>query len=159
MAVPTNNPTDSSLMAVLADLDRAGWAGQFMALEGGDVRCLTCRGEFPASTIEADEARRLEGASDPADMLIVVPLTCPHCATKGVLVAALRCRRVARGRRRGGRHVSHASRRPRHRPPAGPHLLSQRRQSRPPIQALTSLGPWQHRFSSSLVPPGQERRR
>jgi hypothetical protein len=87
MAVPTNNPSDSSLMAVLADLDRAGWAGQFMALEGGDVRCLSCRGEFPATTIEADEARRLEGASDPADMLIVVPLACPHCATNGVLVA------------------------------------------------------------------------
>ena len=58
-----------------------------MPLEGGDIRCLSCRSEFPAAGADADEMRRLEGASDPADMLIVVPLTCPACATRGVLVA------------------------------------------------------------------------
>jgi hypothetical protein len=85
---PTSqNPTDVSLTSVLAELDGAGFAGQFMPLEGGSVRCLTCRDEFAADRIEADQVRRLEGVSDPADMVIVVPLTCPHCATKGVLVA------------------------------------------------------------------------
>jgi hypothetical protein len=86
-ARPVNNPTDPSLSAVLGELDRAGWAGQFMALEGGSIRCLTCREPFPATTVPADEARRLEGVSDPADMVIVVPLTCPNCSTKGTLVA------------------------------------------------------------------------
>lgn len=79
--------TDTSLTAVLADLEAAGWAGQMMAVEDGGVRCLTCREEFPAAGVEADEVRRLEGASDPADMLIVVPIQCPYCSTKGVLVA------------------------------------------------------------------------
>ena len=85
---PTSqNPTDVSLTSVLPELDGAGFAGQFTPLEGGSVRCLSCREEFAADRIEADQVRRLEGVSDPADMVIVVPLTCPHCETKGVLVA------------------------------------------------------------------------
>jgi hypothetical protein len=30
---------------------------------------------------------RLEGASDPADLAIVIPLQCPHCGTDGALIA------------------------------------------------------------------------
>lgn len=86
-ARPANSPTDTSLSAVLGQLERAGWGGQLMPLEGGDIRCLTCRTEFPASGADADEMRRLEGASDPADMMIVVPMACPNCGTRGVLVA------------------------------------------------------------------------
>ena len=82
-----NGPADPSLSTVLGELERAGWAGQFMPLEGGSIRCVTCREVFPAEGAEADEVRRLEGVSDPADMLIVVPLTCPSCATRGALVA------------------------------------------------------------------------
>jgi hypothetical protein len=80
-------PADPSLVGVLADLDAAGWTGQTMPLEGGRIRCLTCRAEFAADEVSADHVRRLEGASDPGDMVIVVPLACPSCATKAVLVA------------------------------------------------------------------------
>ncbi len=86
-ARPVNSPTDTSLATVLGELDRAGWGGQFVPLEGGDIRCVTCRRTFPAAEAHADEARRLEGVSDPADMVIVVRLACPHCSTRGVLVA------------------------------------------------------------------------
>ncbi len=78
---------DSSLLGVLRELDQAGWAGQFMAIPDRAIRCLTCRTEFPAEGAPADEMRRLEGASDPADMVIVVLLTCPECATRGSLTA------------------------------------------------------------------------
>src|SRR4051794_31320224 len=71
---PTNSPNDPPLATVLGELDRAGWTGQMMPLEGGSIRCLTCREEFPADQVDADEVRRLEGASDPADMVIVVPV-------------------------------------------------------------------------------------
>ncbi len=80
-------PADPSLVGVLAELDDAGWTGQTMPLEGGRIRCLTCREEFAAETVSADHVRRLEGASDPGDMVIVVPVTCPSCSTRGVLVA------------------------------------------------------------------------
>ena len=78
---------DTPLTRVLDELDAAGWSGQFMAVEGGSIRCLTCREQFDAAATDADEVRRLEGASDPADMVLVVRTTCPHCETRGVLVA------------------------------------------------------------------------
>ena len=86
-ASSATTPDDAGLATVLGELDRAGWTGQLMPLEGGSIRCLTCREQFSADQVDADEVRRLEGASDPADMVIVVPVTCPHCATRGVLVA------------------------------------------------------------------------
>lgn len=100
MADPTNDPAivedrattpempaDPSLVDVLAELDADGWSGQTMPLEGGRIRCLTCREEFGAEEVSADHVRRLEGVSDPGDMVIVVPVPCPNCATKAVLVA------------------------------------------------------------------------
>ena len=50
-------PSDPSLVSVLAELDRAGWTGQVAPLEGGSIRCLTCRQEFPASEVDADRVR------------------------------------------------------------------------------------------------------
>jgi hypothetical protein len=81
------DPTDTPLLAVLGELEQEGWTSQFAPLEGGDVRCLTCRAEVPAADLPTGGMRRLEGASDPADMVIVVPVTCPRCDTRGVLVA------------------------------------------------------------------------
>jgi len=80
------NPTDTSLLAVTRRLEELGHTGQFQSLEGGTVRCLTCREDFAASRVDADELTRLEGASDPADMAAVIPLHCPHCDTAGVLI-------------------------------------------------------------------------
>ena len=34
----------------------------------------------------ADHSTRLEGASDPADMMMVVPTTCPECGARGSLI-------------------------------------------------------------------------
>ena len=80
-------PSDAPLSEVVDRLAAAGYAGQFQAQEGGTLLCLTCRESFDASTAQADQVTRLEGASDPADMAIVVPLRCPHCETGGALVA------------------------------------------------------------------------
>ncbi len=84
---PESTAADPSLVGVLAELERAGWTGQFMAVAGALIRCLTCRTDFPADEAAADQVRRLEGASDPADMVIVVLLICPSCATRGTLTA------------------------------------------------------------------------
>jgi hypothetical protein len=79
-------PTDTPLLRVLRSLEASGHTGQFRAVEGGDVECLTCHATTPATDVEADDVTRLEGASDPADMLMVVPLRCPACQTLGTLV-------------------------------------------------------------------------
>ena len=60
--------------------------GQFGVVEGAQLRCFTCREVFDASTASADRLTRLEGASDPADMVAVIPVTCPNCGASGSLV-------------------------------------------------------------------------
>ena len=78
---------DTPLHEVTDALDQRGHDGQFEALEGGEIACLTCGRHFPASGQSADRATRLEGDSDPSDMTMVVPVTCPHCHTAGALIA------------------------------------------------------------------------
>ncbi len=75
------------LSEVTDDLDRRGRDGQFQALDGGDLRCLTCGQQFPAADTPAGTTTRLEGASDPADLAIVIPMRCPHCGIRGALIA------------------------------------------------------------------------
>jgi hypothetical protein len=41
--------------------------------------------DSPPGAVELVSIRRLEGASDPADMLAVVALRCPACGAQGVL--------------------------------------------------------------------------
>jgi len=80
-------PTDEPLASTEADVERAGGLddGQFRAAAGAEVHCFTCGREFPARGVDASSARRLEGVSDPADMLLVVPVACPHCGASGSL--------------------------------------------------------------------------
>jgi hypothetical protein len=84
---PAPLPVDTPLREVTDAATDAGHDGQFQALDGAVIRCLTCDHRFPASAESADDMTRLEGASDPADLAIVIPLRCPGCGTHGVLVA------------------------------------------------------------------------
>ncbi len=85
---PNLNPTDTPLSAVLADLGEQGYGGQFAVRANGKVECLTCHRVDDAWQYHADEVTRLEGVSDPDDMVMVAPLCCDGCATKGTLVLA-----------------------------------------------------------------------
>ena len=80
---PSDNDT---LEAVLARLADEGWDGEVDALEGGSLRWRRCRHEAPAGEIAVDRSRRMEGASDPDDMLLVAAAPCPSCGDRGVLV-------------------------------------------------------------------------
>ena len=84
---PSNEATDeTTLTAVLAGYDSAGFDAQFSATEEGQVHCYSCGANAVPSSVELHSLRRLEGASDPADMLAVAAISCPSCAVKGVLV-------------------------------------------------------------------------
>lgn len=83
----STDPADEPLIDLTHHLDDAGWDGQFRAAGGGDLQCLSCHEHFPASSQHADHVSRLEGASDPSDMLLVVPVVCPICAAAGTWVA------------------------------------------------------------------------
>jgi hypothetical protein len=83
--VPSDNTT---LVEVLAGYDAEGFSGQFSATEDGMLRCYSCHKDLRPSRAEIASTRRLEGASDPDDMLMVLALNCPHCGTAGTAVIA-----------------------------------------------------------------------
>ena len=78
-------PEDTSLAKVLDDFDEAGFSAILMATEGG-VLCSACRSIVEPGDLLVQRLRRLEGASDPADMLAVVGATCPGCHLDGTLL-------------------------------------------------------------------------
>ena len=83
-AAPSDHTT---LTEVLGQFAAGGFVGDFQVAGGGTtVRCLTCDEESSASEIPQHTIRRLEGASDPADMAAVVALTCPRCDARGTLI-------------------------------------------------------------------------
>jgi hypothetical protein len=75
-----------TLTTALHAFESKGYTGQFKVLEFANVQCLTCREAFEGSEASVESLRRLEGASDPADMLAVVAMTCPKCGARGTLV-------------------------------------------------------------------------
>jgi len=75
----------STLTEILRDAADAGYEAQFIALGGGRVRCGHCNAEMPVSTVDVADMHRLEGASDPADMMLVASLRCPACGHGGTL--------------------------------------------------------------------------
>ncbi len=75
----------TTLVEVIRRLEQDGYVGQMAANEGGVIRCFTCRQDSLASDVHIQLLRRTEGASDPADMVVVAALICPSCGTKGTV--------------------------------------------------------------------------
>jgi hypothetical protein len=75
-----------TITEVLDQYERDGYRGQFRVLDQGRLQCLTCRQEYAASEAAVERLQRLEGPTDPADMVAVAGLTCPRCQTRGTVV-------------------------------------------------------------------------
>ncbi len=80
-----------TITEVLTEFEGDGYTGQFFAApqsdpEMGRVQCATCHVRTPASDMMCSELRRLEGASNPDDMLAIAAVQCPRCGTRGTLV-------------------------------------------------------------------------
>lgn len=81
-------PSDrTTLVEVLGRYEAAGFGGQMAATPEGLILCYTCGHETDPRRATLQSLRRLEGASDPDDMLAVMAIECPHCSIKGVLIA------------------------------------------------------------------------
>ena len=84
---PAHTATDeATLTAVLASYEASGFDAQLSATEDGQVHCFTCGTNTAPDQITLHSLRRLEGASDPDDMLAVAAVSCLSCGAKGVLV-------------------------------------------------------------------------
>jgi hypothetical protein len=81
--VPSDNTT---LTEVLARYEGEGFTSQFAARPGGEIHCFTCGQDHDPARVELVSLRRLEGASDPDDMLAIAALRCPNCGARGTAV-------------------------------------------------------------------------
>ena len=80
-------PSDETTLTDVVEGYRAnGFGGDFFAEPGGTVRCGTCGSVLQAAQLEMQSLRRLEGASDPADMQAVVATSYRVCGADGTLV-------------------------------------------------------------------------
>ncbi len=86
MGMTAENPDNITLGEVLAAFELEGYRGQMAARPAGQVLCVSCHMESDAAEMQVDDLRRLEGVSDPADMMAVAALVCPVCNTQGTLV-------------------------------------------------------------------------
>ncbi len=78
---------ESTLTGALEKWRAAGYRTDFSADPAG-LRCGACGTVHDPSVARVDHLERFEGASNPDDEEILLAITCSHCATKGVLVAA-----------------------------------------------------------------------
>lgn len=78
----------STVVDALERFATEGWTHNHVARPGAVMKCGKCTEESPTSTLDVDALHRLEGASDPDEMQIVLGITCPHCAAKGAVVVA-----------------------------------------------------------------------
>ena len=88
----TGTTSGAEQLADLLDVAAShGYSVEFdVADEGADLdalACPSCAEANPSSKFERAWRHRLEGASDPADMLLVSALSCPRCGARGVFVA------------------------------------------------------------------------
>jgi hypothetical protein len=80
---PSDNTT---LVAILDALRREGFEGDMFVTDDGELRCGRCRHTAPPSAMDVHAIRRVEGASDPADMAAVLALVCSSCGSRGTAV-------------------------------------------------------------------------
>lgn len=81
--VPSDNTT---LTEVLNGMELLGFGGTFITHEDSVLECVSCGARSHAGTFRVEDTRRLEGASDPDDMIKVVACSCPVCGVGGTVI-------------------------------------------------------------------------
>jgi hypothetical protein len=76
----------TTLTEVLAGYAEGGFASGFTVTDDARLECLHCDAVSAPGEVRMSSLRRLEGESDPDDMVAVVALTCPVCAERGTVV-------------------------------------------------------------------------
>jgi hypothetical protein len=80
-------PSDeTTLTDVLEGYARGGFTSSFVVTDDSELECIECGTVSSPEDVSMSSLRRLEGASDPDDMVAVIAVTCPACNSKGTLV-------------------------------------------------------------------------
>ena len=70
---------EPSILDILEYYRAAGFGADAYAIDGGQMRCGSCQSLITADHLDIHSLRRLEGASDPSDMVGVIAIICPVC--------------------------------------------------------------------------------
>ncbi len=79
-------PTPATLTEVVDAAKRSGFDTDFSTTPDALVRCGACENQSDPAAIERAWMHRLEGTSDPDELMTVSALRCPSCGAKGLLV-------------------------------------------------------------------------
>jgi hypothetical protein len=84
----TNNDAghESTMTEVLDGYANGGFTSSFVVTDESALECLECGTVSSPTGVSMSSLRRLEGASDPDDMVAIVAITCPNCAAQGTVV-------------------------------------------------------------------------
>jgi hypothetical protein len=77
---------DATITDVLEGYAQGGFSSSFVVTDDASLECVECSVVSSPDKIKMSSLRRLEGESDPADMVAVVALTCPACSSRGTVV-------------------------------------------------------------------------
>ena len=77
---------DSTITEVLEGYAKGGFDSSFVVTDDAELECVECNTVSSPEAVAMSSLRRLEGESDPADMVAVVALTCPACGARGTAV-------------------------------------------------------------------------
>jgi hypothetical protein len=84
----TNDQTghESTMTEVLDGYADGGFKSSFVVTDESALECVECGTTSSARGVSMSSLRRLEGASDPDDMVAIVAITCPNCGAQGTVV-------------------------------------------------------------------------
>jgi hypothetical protein len=76
-----------TLVEVLDQLAGEGYSGEFRVTRAAppQLECRQCGHAFAPEAVRPTRLHRLEGASDPDELLAVAALRCPQCGAKGAV--------------------------------------------------------------------------
>jgi hypothetical protein len=77
---------DSTITDVLEGYAQGGFTSSFDVTDSSTLECHECGADSSPGEVSMSSLRRLEGASDPDDMVAVVAITCPACGARGTVV-------------------------------------------------------------------------
>lgn len=79
-------PSGLTITDALAEFEMRGYVGQFSVAKDGHLECTGCGGHCAPKDVALEAMRRVEGASDPADMVFIGALRCESCGHAGTTV-------------------------------------------------------------------------
>jgi hypothetical protein len=77
---------EATITEVLEGYANGGFASSFIVTDDCALECVECGTASAPDRFKMSSLRRLEGMSDPADMVAVVAITCPVCGSRGTSI-------------------------------------------------------------------------